>query len=229
MKKLKVLLVLSILVNVILLGVGAFALSQKSGMELGKQGDNRQNYSDYYLQKTQVFNSMDYRKVDKIFIGDSITDHSELQTYFLDEMVLNRGIVDDKSKDVLLRIDEVVKREPKEAYILVGINDIGEKVDLVEYEKNMEKIIQSFEKVSTKVIVQSILPINNQDFPNKISNETIDQFNVALQKLAEKHGLEYVDLNPHFKDADGQLKKELTIDGVHLSGKGYDVWMENLK
>lgn len=228
MKKFKVLLVLSILVNVILLGVGGYALSQTSGKELVNQGDNRQKYSEYYLQKTQVFNSLDYGKVDKIFIGDSITDHSELQNYFPEEMVLNRGIVDDKSKGVLERIDEVVKREPKEVYILVGINDIAENVDQAQYEKNIEKIIQSFEKVSTKVIVQSILPVNNQDFPNKISNETIDQFNVGLKKLALKHGLEYVDLNPHFKDADGQLKKELTIDGVHLSGKGYDLWMENL-
>ncbi|MBW9235159.1 hypothetical protein JQK62_23670, partial [Leptospira santarosai] len=69
------------------------------------------------------------------------------------------------------------------------------------------------------VILQSILPVNNQDFPNKIPNETVDQFNEVLQKLANKHGLDYVDLNPHFKDNDGQLKEELTVDGVHLTGK----------
>ncbi|MGE6487527.1 GDSL-type esterase/lipase family protein [Paenisporosarcina sp. NPDC076898] len=228
LKKLKIFLVLSLLVNVLLIGAGSYALSKKSGKELVKQVVKPQDFSAYYLQKTQLYDSLDYGKVDKIFVGDSITDHGELQTYFPGEVVLNRGIVDDKSKGVLKRIDEVVKRKPKEVYILIGINDIGENVDVDVYEKNMEKIIQSFDKASTKVIIQSILPINNQDFQNKISNETVDQFNEVLQKLVKKHGLEYVDLNPHFKDTDGQLKEELTVDGVHLSGKGYDLWMENL-
>jgi len=211
-----------------LIGAGGYALSQKSGKELVKEVVKPQDFSAYYLQKTHLYDSLDYGKVDKIFVGDSITDHGELQTYFPGEVVLNRGIVDDKSRGVLKRIDEVVKRKPKEVYILIGINDIGENVDVDVYEKNMEEIIQSFDKASTKVIIQSILPVNNQDFPNKIPNKTVDQFNEVLQKMAKKHGLEYVDLNPHFKDSDGQLKKELTVDGVHLSGKGYDLWIENL-
>ena len=172
-------------------------------------------YTDYYLHKKRLFESFDYKKVDKVFLGDSITDHGELQTYFPGEVVLNR-------------IDEVVKRNPKEVYILIGINDIGEEVDLDVYQKNMEKIIQSFDTKTTKVIVQSILPVNNKEFRNTISNETVDQFNEALQKLAEENGVQYVNLNQHFETADGQLKKEFTVDGVHLSDEGYDMWMENL-
>ena len=50
-----------------------------------------------------------------------------------------------------------------------------------------------------------------------------------LQQLVKENDIQYVDLNRHFENADGQLKKEYTVDGIHLSGDGYDVWMEKLK
>lgn len=228
LKKFKILFVLSLVINLLLIGVGSFIVNKQGGMAAVKSYFSSDQYTDYYLHKKRLFESFDYKKVDKVFLGDSITDHGELQTYFPGEVVLNRGIVDDETKGVLNRIDEVVKRNPKEVYILIGINDIGEEVDLDVYQKNMEKIIQSFDTKTTKVIVQSILPVNNKEFRNTISNDTVDQFNEALQKLAEENGVEYVNLNQHFETADGQLKKEFTVDGVHLSDDGYDKWMENL-
>ncbi|MDX1806058.1 MAG: GDSL-type esterase/lipase family protein [Paenisporosarcina sp.] len=215
LKKWKILFVLSLVINLLLIGVGSFIVNKQGGMAAVKSYFSSDQYTDYYLHKKRLFESFDYKKVDKVFLGDSITDHGELQTYFPGEVVLNR-------------IDEVVKRNPKEVYILIGINDIGEEVDLDVYQKNMEKIIQSFDTKTTKVIVQSILPVNNKEFRNTISNETVDQFNEALQKLAEENGVQYVNLNQHFETADGQLKKEFTVDGVHLSDEGYDMWMENL-
>ena len=228
MKKLKVFFVLSLVVNLIVIGVGSFIVYKQGGMAVVKTFFSSQEYTDYYLQKQGLFGTFDYEEVDKVFLGDSITDHGEIQTYFPGEVVLNRGIVEDDTKGVLNRIDEVVKREPKEVYILLGINDIGQEVDVKVYEKNMEKIIQSFNQKTTKVIVQSILPVNNKEFRNTISNETVDQFNETLQKLAEENGIQYVDLNQHFENANGQLKKEFTVDGIHLTNEGYDMWMENL-
>ena len=215
--------------NLLLLGIGSFIVYKQGGMAVVKKFFSSEEYSEYYIQKKVSFESYDYPDVDKVFLGDSITDHGELQTYFPGEVVLNRGIVEDDTKGVLNRIDEVVKRNPEEVYILIGINDIGGNVDIEEYRKNMEKIIQSFDHSLTKVIVQSILPVNNQKFENKISNGTVHQFNEVLQQLAKENDIQYVDLNRHFENAYGQLKEEYTVDGIHLTGDGYDVWMEKLK
>jgi lysophospholipase L1-like esterase len=229
LKKLKVWFILSLVMNLLLIGIGSFVVYKQGGMAVVKKLFSSEEYSEYYIQKKVSFESYDYPDVDKVFLGDSITDHGELQTYFPGEVVLNRGIVEDDTKGVLNRIDEVVKRNPQEVYILIGINDIGGNVDIEEYRKNMEKIIQSFDHSSTKVIVQSILPVNNQEFENKISNETVHQFNEVLHQLAKDNDIQYVDLNRHFENADGQLKEEYTVDGIHLTGDGYDVWMEKLK
>jgi lysophospholipase L1-like esterase len=229
LKKLKVWFILSLVMNLLLIGIGSFVVYKQGGMAVVKKLFSSEEYSEYYIQKKVSFESYDYPDVDKVFLGDSITDHGELQTYFPGEVVLNRGIVEDDTKGVLNRIDEVVKRNPQEVYILIGINDIGGNVDIEEYRKNMEKIIQSFDHSSTKVIVQSILPVNNQEFENKISNETVHQFNEVLHQLAKDNDIQYVDLNRHFENTDGQLKEEYTVDGIHLTGDGYDVWMEKLK
>lgn len=228
MKKLKFLFILSLVINISLVGVGSIVVYNQGGISVIKTFFSSQEYPDYYLQKKHLFESFEYETVDQVFLGDSITDHGEFQEYFPGGLVLNRGIVEDDTKGVLNRIEEVVKRNPQEVYIMIGINDIGKEVDVKVYQKNMEEIIQSFDQTTTQVIVQSILPVNNKAYQNKISNQTIDQFNEILQLLAEENGVQYVDLNEHFQNADGQLKKEFTVDGIHLTGKGYDLWMENL-
>jgi len=233
LKKIKVLFVLSLLVNILLVGAGSLMVYKQGGIVFLKEQmkvlTSSQKYSDYYLQKKKLFETLNDIDVDKIFLGDSITDHGEFQSYFTGEDVLNRGIVEDDTKGILNRLDEVVNRNPKEVYIMVGINDIGQNIDMNVYQNNIEKIVHSFDENSTKVILQSILPINNQDYNHTISNERIDQFNKVLKTIAEENGIQYVDLNRHFEDENGQLKKELTVDGIHLNGEGYDTWLKNLK
>ena len=228
LKKLKVVLFLSLLCNISLVGVGGYVFKQ-GGLDVLKKMLSPQDYPDYYLQKKSLFESLDYSSVDIVFLGDSITDHGEFQKYFEEKVVLNRGIVEDDTNGVLNRLDEIVKRNPKEVYIMIGINDIGNQVDLQVYQENMEKIVTSFNRKSTKVIIQSILPINNQDFNHDVTNKRVQQFNSVLKELAKNQGLQYIDLNMFFEDDKGQLQKQLTVDGIHLTGEGYDNWMENLK
>jgi lysophospholipase L1-like esterase len=233
MKKIKIILAFSLLINTLLIGVGSLAGYKQGGMRFLKEQMkamvSSQEFPDSYLQKKNLFESLDYGEVDKIFVGDSITDHGEFQQHFPDEVVLNRGIVDDDTKGVLNRIDEVIKRNPKEVYIMIGINDIGNKTELDEYKKNMEEIVQNFDGTSIKVTIQSILPINNQAFKNELSNKRVMDFNQVLKKIAEENEIQYIDLNPVFQDSNGQLRKEYTVDGIHLSGNGYDAWMNQMK
>lgn len=232
MKKIKLFLAGSLILNMLFIGVGSCILYKQGGITFIKEqvanATSSQKYSDYYLQKKDIFESLKTTETDKIFVGDSITDHGEFQEYFPEETVLNRGIAEDTSEGVLNRIGEVAERKPKEAYIMIGINDIGAGVSAETYRKNIDKIIQSFDQDTTKVTLQSILPINNRDFNNDLSNKTVHEFNDILQQLAEKHSIDYVDLHTACEDSDGQLIKEITIDGLHLKGEGYKIWMEQL-
>ncbi|MDN4494325.1 GDSL-type esterase/lipase family protein [Ureibacillus aquaedulcis] len=185
-------------------------------------------YSNYYLQKKDIFESTETTRVDKIFVGDSITDHGEFQEFYPDQVVLNRGISKDTSAGVLNRINEVVGRNAKEVYLLIGVNDIRTKVEQDAYIGNIRKIIESFAKSKTEIYIQSILPVNNSIYGDKVTNDKVKRFNKALKETAKELNVHFLDLFPYFTDEEGQLKKEYTIDGIHLNGKGYKVWTQQV-
>jgi lysophospholipase L1-like esterase len=226
-------LIISITLNIVLIGTAAWIIQAQGGMgfvreQLKAMGSDK-GFPEYYVQKKSIFETLDTKGADKIFLGDSITDHGEFPEYYPDETVLNRGIAEDTSEGVLNRIDEVKSRNPEEVYIMIGVNDIAEGTNIKTYQKNMERIIQTFDPAETRIVVQSILPVNTESFNNDVSNEKIHQFNEVLQEIAQNNQAEYADLHPHFKDGKGQLKKDITIDGIHLKGTGYDMWVEQLE
>ncbi|MEK4384696.1 GDSL-type esterase/lipase family protein [Solibacillus sp. FSL W7-1464] len=184
--------------------------------------------SAYYFTKKSVFGNSSISNVDKVFIGDSISDYGEFQEYFPGEVVLNRGIRNDWTGGVLNRIQEVVDRNPKEAYLMIGVNDLRYKTEGEVYKRNVEKIVDSFRGKDTKLAIQSILPVNNGLFGNEVTNDQVKRFNVILQQIANDKGIEYIDLYTSFIDKNGQLDKQFTVDGLHLNGKGYKVWVDRL-
>ena len=232
MKKIKSLLVISLLLNIILIGVGSVGVSKIGGIEFIKKqmqpAPSGKGTSDYYFTKKSIFDQSDAKNVSKIFIGDSITDYGEFQEYFPNEVVLNRGIRNDVSKGVLNRIQEVVNRNPKEAYLMIGVNDIRYSKGSKNFEKHITAIVKSFKGENSKLFIQSILPVNNELFGNEVSNKKVKQFNEVLQRIAEENGIEYIDLHSSFVDKNGQLDEKFTIDGIHLNGEGYKIWVDAL-
>ncbi|MER2090759.1 MAG: GDSL-type esterase/lipase family protein [Sporosarcina sp.] len=233
MKGLKSSLVISILLNILLIGMGSVVVNKIGGIDYIKKqmqpAPSGKGSSDYYFTKKSIFEQSDVKNVDKLFIGDSITDYGEFQEYFPDEVVLNRGIRNDVSKGVLKRINEVVDRNSEEAYLMIGVNDIRYSTDSKNFEKRVTAIVESFKGKDTTLFIQSILPVNNKIFGEEVSNEKVKKFNGILQRIAEENGIEYIDLHSSFVDNNGQLDKKFTIDGLHLNGEGYKVWVDILR
>ncbi|HJF33837.1 MAG TPA: GDSL-type esterase/lipase family protein [Sporosarcina psychrophila] len=226
-------LVISLFLNLLLIGGGSIVVHKIGGIDFIKKQmqptPSGKGTSDYYYTKKSIFEKSDVKDVHKIFIGDSITDYGEFQEYFPDEVVLNRGIRNDVSKGVVNRIKEVVGRNSKEAYLMIGVNDIRYSTDRKNFQKHITAIVKSFESENSKLFIQSILPVNNKLFGNEVSNEKVNQFNEVLQRIAEENGIEYIDLHSSFVDQNGQLDEKYTIDGLHLNGEGYKVWMDVLR
>jgi len=233
LKKIRSLLAISLVLNILLIGIGSIVAHKIGGLDLIKKqmqpAPSVKGASAYYLTKKSVFEQSNVKDVDKIFIGDSITDYGEFQEYFSNEVVLNRGIRNDVSKGVVKRINEVVGRNSKEAYLMIGVNDIRYSTNRNNFESHITTIVKSFEGENSKLFIQSILPVNNGLFGNEVSNKKVQEFNEVLQRIAQENGIEYIDLHASFVDKNGQLDEEFTIDGIHLNGAGYKVWMDALR
>ncbi|RYG65375.1 hypothetical protein EON80_17475, partial [bacterium] len=59
-------------------------------------------------------------------------------------------------------------------------------------------------------------------------NAQVRSLNEQLAAQAQKHGALFFDVHPFF-EAEGALRAECTLDGLHLNGVGYRVWREAMQ
>ena len=186
-------------------------------------------YSTYYYQRATHFEKLAVQSKDIIFLGNSITDGAEWAELFDNRRVKNRGISGDTTWGVYDRLDAILKGQPAKIFLLIGINDIGRGRDDQYVIDGVERIVKKIKAESprTKLYMQSILPVN--PIYGKFNGHTsqwqrIPGINERLADIAEREGATFIDLFSHFADAEGKMNKDLTNDGLHLLGDGYEVW-----
>ena len=121
---------------------------------------------------------------------------------------------------------------------MIGINDLIVGVSDREILENQEKIVNYLQKAHPKsqIIVQSILPHSAQQATwqgkeklLKIPNNRIRKLNQQLLAIAKKRDVKFLNLHPLFADSQGNLRLELSTDGLHLNSQGYVVWRTALQ
>ncbi len=183
----------------------------------------------YYEQKASLHRLLPDTEGEIIFLGNSITDIGEWSEIWQNHRVKNRGISGDITFGVLARLDEVLSSRPSILFVMIGVNDIARNIPHEVMMNNYRRIIDRVQQESpkTKLIIQSVLPTNDEFKPFKNhygKDDRIRAINTALQRLCVEKGVIYVDLYPRFLDASGKLDKQYTNDGLHLTGAGYMLW-----
>ena len=114
--------------------------------------------------------------------------------------------------------------------MLVGGNDLSHDLTPQQVFENCKKVIDKILKdcPSTKLYVQSLLPIN-ESFGRwkKLEGKTDDvaAVNRLLRHYCEKNKIAYINLFKHFnRHGTNEMRKSLTVDGLHLSPQGYKIW-----
>ncbi len=162
-----------------------------------------------------------------ILVGDSLSLWFPTQKLPTGKLWLNQGISGDTSGGILKRLGAFSATRPDVIYVMAGINDLLKGVSDDTILRNHRRIIRSLRQShpKTKIIVQSILPTRL----TKIPNSRIRRLNIQLALIAKQEGANYLNIYSWFTDFDGNLRLELTTDGLHLSQDGYDVWRSALQ
>ncbi len=174
-----------------------------------------------------------------VLLGDSITDFFNWYELFYDfskasgQAVYNRGISGDTTDRLLERLESnVLNINPRNIVLLIGTNDIGRGLPLSMTLQNIEAIITKVKNACPDVnfILEAVYPINRpMRFKNeKRSNEKINEMNVKLKKLCEKHNCVWLDFTNALKDKNGELKQEFTFDGLHINAQAYEIVAKNI-
>jgi len=173
-----------------------------------------------------------------VAFGDSITEGFDVPTYLPGRRVLNRGIgadvignalpADDK-RGVLKRLDEsIFDCAPRDVFLLIGINDLGDGHTPQVMEAGYREILDRVKKHSpaVRIHLQSVLPTRGNFAKH---NANVKDFNSRLQKLAKDFDYDFIDLHALMADDKGELKSDLTTDGLHLKDPGYKIWKAQIE
>ncbi|HTQ63769.1 MAG TPA: GDSL-type esterase/lipase family protein [Puia sp.] len=189
---------------------------------------------EHYPQRIAQFEKEPLATGRIIFLGNSITEMGRWDKLIGDSTVVNRGIGGDITFGVLKRMDDIIRRKPSKLFLLIGINDIGKDIPDLVIADNIRKIIRRVqnESPSTVIYLESILPVNPdiRGFPQHYDkNQHVVSTNALLKNLAMETKITLIDTYSFFEDGEGKLKKEYTIEGLHINPGGYQAWIKFLK
>ena len=184
---------------------------------------------EYWEQRVSLFDTLPVYRSDIVFLGNSITDGGEFSELFGIPNIKNRGIRSDIINGVRKRLHQVTSGHPQKIFLLIGINDVAYGHGPQRIAERYRELVRDIRTQSpeTELIIQSIMPINNsfRRYKGLFGREKeIVALNGLLSAIAKEEGATFVDLTPALSDAKGNLKKEYTNDGLHLTGKGYKAW-----
>jgi lysophospholipase L1-like esterase len=157
-----------------------------------------------------------------ILVGDSLSLWFPRQKLPTGKLWLNQGISGDTSGGMVTRLASFSQTRPDAIYIMAGINDLRKGISDETILRNHRRMMSSLRKNHPKaqIFVQSILPAH----VSTISNSRIRHLNTRITQIAKQEGVNYLNIHHWFTDADGNLRSDLTTDGIHLSPDGYDIW-----
>lgn len=184
-------------------------------------------------------------RIDLYFLGDSITRRwgctdpqwsamlANWNENFYGWNAANFGWGADGIQNILWRIQngELDGVDPKVIVILAGTNNVGTqpggKEKVADILKGFSALIATCRAKApgAKIVLTAIFPRND----NPAVLREIRQINEELSKRADGTTIYFLNVNDKLADADGNLFEGMTVDDLHLSVKGYQVWADGLR
>ena len=189
----------------------------------------------------------EYVKKDQIlFVGSSLMEQfpiNELsQNLDTIKYIYNRGVGGFQIADMKMNMDAMVfDLRPSKVFINIGTNDLNEEeFDEKVFAKNYKEIVVEIKEKLPKTVIYilAFFPVNeSDDFGNEFiknllkirTNSRIDVANSELVKIADKFKLEFININKLLQDDRGNLKKDYSIEGIHIYPNGYKAVFDALK
>lgn len=184
----------------------------------------------YWQHRSSHFSSLPDTEGEIVFLGDSITEGAEWNELTGMPHVINRGISGDTAWGILSRLDEVIKRRPDRVFLMIGVNDLSHGQTPEEVSGEVDEILSRLRHGSpvTDVFLQSVLPVENREGWGA-ENGKIRRLNEHFRALAAKHEATFIDVAREMTSETGELRPDLSLDGLHLNAAGYLTWLNVLQ
>ncbi|MBD2089362.1 G-D-S-L family lipolytic protein [Microcoleus sp. FACHB-1515] len=202
-----------------------------------RQQLNYQQWLDLLQQEARAVAANPPQRL-TVLAGDSLSLWFPPDLLPSDRAWLNQGISGETSAGLLRRLDLFKDTQPQTILVLIGINDLIRQINPETIVANQRQILKDLRRQhpGAQIVLQSILPHGvdqvtweGRDRLLAVTNDRIRQVNRELEAIAREENVYFLDLNPLFADAEGNLRPALSTDGLHLSAEGYIVWRTALQ
>ena len=227
-KKRKIIIVVA-LVLVALLIAGALFIFLKVIPEKKEREELMRMVQEYRDTKFAIYAEENARyddyEIDVAFIGDSLTDGYNLEKYYPEYKVSNRGIGGETTYGLLERLDiSVYQLKPKVIVMLIGANNF--KTMFEDYEDLIIGIKTNLP--NTKLVICSLTSMGGEHWGK--NNQLAAFNNVKIKAYANKYDCPFVDLyTPLLNMETNEIYEHYTTDGGHLTAEGYEVLTSAIK
>jgi lysophospholipase L1-like esterase len=231
-------LIISITINILLVAALITVIVQTNSLAVMKTKMDKKSINSesvvlrqaHYDQRQTLFERLSVTKESTVMLGDSMILYNEWAEEFPISPILNRGIGGDTTFGLLKRLDTITSGKPKRIVLMIGVNDISKGFTEKQTLKNYDKILSTIQEKSpsTKIIMTSVLPVNNELYGYRVHNSQVVSLNTGLKNLASEHKIPMINIHDQFLKGD-YMDSQYTSDGLHLNGKGYAIWVNALR
>lgn len=210
----------------------------------------RNSHQKQMIEQYRILNQY-AEKGEILFTGSSLMEqfplNELLQSNGMHLVAYNRGVSGFTTQDMLSCMEEqVFGTEPSIIFINIGTNDIAN--PNLTFEEALAGMLINYREIlarikerlpGTEVYVMAYYPVNEIDdlVPDEVkktmfcnrNNRNIVAANREVEKLAVEMGYRFINVNDGLCDERGVLRKEYTIEGIHMYANGYQTVLQNLK
>jgi lysophospholipase L1-like esterase len=181
--------------------------------------------------------------IDLYFVGDSITrrwgatDYPDFLAHwrknFFGWNAGDFGWGADGIQHILWRLEhgELDGVNPKVIVILAGTNNVGQtpgdEAKIADVKLGIKTLVELCHRKApgATIVLTAIFPRND----NPAVVPTINRINAGIEKLADGKSVRFLNINSQLADQNGVLFEGMTVDKLHPSLKGYEVWAAGLR
>ena len=193
----------------------------------------------HYAERVKKFDQMaDLDSTKIVMLGNSLTENASFSgdwnTLLGADNVCNRGISGDDAAGITNRLGQILPHKPRAIFLMCGTNDLSHDLTAKQVFSLVSDLVLKIRHGApdSKLYVQSLLPFNETFHRwKRLEGRTDDvpAINDMLRQFCEANGITFINLFPKFTLGDSNvLVPTMTVDGLHLSKLGYQVWAAQL-
>jgi lysophospholipase L1-like esterase len=163
-----------------------------------------------------------------LFIGSStFTNWKDVQTYFPDHVIINRGFGGSSLPNVINYVPDIVfPYDPKQIVIYCGENDFtgGATAQIV-----VDRVKQLIELIRTKYPKVPLVYISIKPSPSreKYMPQMVEANEMIAKMVKKMKKVKFVNTYNAMFNPDGTIMTDIFLkDNLHMNAKGYAIWQK---